>query len=73
MADVSKQSIRIEIDPNEYENTQAAFEEVFFEAVDRMVAEEEEVDFLTSQFFTMRFDRVGKNIAATVTSSEKKG
>lgn len=73
MADVSKQSIRIEIDPNEYENTQVAFEEVFLEAVDRMVGEEEEVDFLTSQFFTMRFDRVGKNIAATITSSEKKG
>lgn len=73
MADVSKQSIRIEIDPNEYENTQVAFEEVFLEAVDRMVGEEDEVDFLTSQFFTMRFDRVGKNIAATITSSEKKG
>lgn len=73
MVDVSKQSIRIEIDPNEYENTQAAFEEVFFEAVDRMVGEEDEVDFLTSQFFTMRFDRVGKNIAVTVTSAEKKG
>lgn len=73
MADVSKQSIRIEIDPNEYENTQVAFEEVFLEAVDRMVGEEDEVDFLTSQFFTMRFDHVGKNIAATITSSEKKG
>lgn len=73
MADVSKQSIRIEIDPNEYENTQVAFEEVFLEAVDRMVGEEDEVDFLTSQFFTMRFDCVGKNIAATITSSEKKG
>lgn len=73
MADVSKQSIRIEIDPNEYENTQVAFEEVFLEAVDRMVGEEDEVEFLTSQFFTMRFDHVGKNIAATITSSEKKG
>lgn len=73
MADVSKQSIRIEIDPNEYESTQVAFEEVFLEAVDRMVGEEDEVDFLTSQFFTMRFDLVGKNIAATITSSEKKG
>ena len=74
MANVSKQSIRIEISPAEYEGDgQALFEDTLYEAVNRLVPEEESQEFLTQHFFTMRFDETDNGtIAATVTASAKR-
>lgn len=75
MANVSKQSIRIEISSAEYEGDgQALFEDTLYEAVNRLVPEEESQEFLTQHFFTMRFDTIPDgSLAATLTASEKKG
>lgn len=74
MANVAKQSIRIELNASDYEDLQTLFEDTLYEAVDRLIPEiEDQPDFLTEQFFTMRFDRLNDGgLAATLTASEKK-
>lgn len=74
MANVFKQSVRIELDPAEFDNVRDLFEETLYEAISRLVADDAQESFLTSQFFTMRFDAAPDGgLAATMTASEKKG
>lgn len=79
MVNIQKQSIKIELDPADFgRNKGELLEETFYEAVDRIIEEsgedEEEIDFLLSKFFTLRFDETQDGgVAATLTSSEKRG
>ena len=74
MANIAKQSIRIELNPSDYYDPQALFEDTLYEAVERLIPDPEfQPELLTEHFFTMRFDKLnGGGLAATLTASEKK-
>lgn len=74
MANIAKQSIRIELNSNGYDDPQALFEDTLYEAVERLIPDPEfQSEFLTEHFFTMRFDKLNDGgLAATLTASEKK-
>ena len=74
MANIAKQSIRIELNSNGYDDPQALFEDTLYEAVERLIPDPEfQPEFLTAHFFTMRFDKLNDGgLAATLTASEKK-
>ena len=74
MANIAKQSIRIELNSNGYDDPQALFEDTLYEAVERLIPDAEfQTECLTEHFFTMRFDKLNDGgLAATLTASEKK-
>ena len=74
MANIAKQSIRIELNSNGYDDPQALFEDTLYEAVERLIPDPEfQPEFLTEHFFTMRFDKLNDGgLAAALTASEKK-
>lgn len=74
MAGIAKKSVRIELNHHEYgDDTQLLIEDTFYEALDSLMPKEGDDDFLTSYFFSMRFDHLNNGgMAATVTASDKK-
>lgn len=80
MANIQKQSIKIELEPEDVNSTAAEIlEDAFYEAISRIVQEsggtpEDEQNLLLSKFFTMRFDETDNDgIAVTLSCSEKRG
>jgi hypothetical protein len=75
MANIAKQSIKIELDNVEYEDNRELLEDTLYTAVSMLAENEQEEDILlTTRFFTLRFDETESGaIAATITASEKRG
>jgi hypothetical protein len=76
MPKINKNSIKVELDPSEYENDfRTLFEETFYEAIEQMsfTTDMKGMDFMLSKFFTVRFDRTKEGaVAATITATSKR-
>ena len=74
MTQITKQSIKIELENEGYESQRDLLEDTLFNAVSMLAENDEEEDLiLTTRFFTLRFDETGNGtIAATITASEKR-
>lgn len=75
MTQITKQSIKIELENEGYESQRDLLEDTLFNAVSMLAENDEEEDLiLTTRFFTLRFDETDSGtIAATITASEKRG
>lgn len=75
MANIAKQSIKIELDTQGYEDNRDLLEDTLYAALSQLAQNEGEEDLLlTTRFFTLRFDETESGaIAATITASEKRG
>lgn len=71
MTNVMKTSVRVDIDPTEYDDPMVLLEDAFWEAA-ALVVPEGEVPEILGRFFTVRFDDNGGEFSATVTATEKK-
>lgn len=71
MTNVMKTSVRVDIDPTEYDDPMVLLEDAFWEAAG-LVVPEGEVSEILGRFFTVRFDDNGGEFSATVTATEKK-
>lgn len=76
MPKINKNSIKVELDPAEYENDfRTMFDETFYEAIEQMSlsTDQNDLDFMLSKFFTVRFDRTKEGaVAATITATSKR-
>lgn len=75
MTQITKQSIKIELENEGYDSQRDLLEDTLFNAVSMLAENDNEEDLiLTTRFFTLRFDETdGGTIAATITASEKRG
>ena len=75
MTQITKQSIKIELENEGYESQRDLLEDTLFNAVSMLAENDDEEDLLlTTRFFTLRFDETDDGtIAATITASEKRG
>lgn len=75
MTQITKQSIKIELENEGYEFQRDLLEDTLFNAVSMLAENDGEEDLiLTTRFFTLRFDETDDGtIAATITASEKRG
>lgn len=75
MTQITKQSIKIELENEGYDSPRDLLEDTLFNAVSMLAENDGEEDLiLTTRFFTLRFDETdGGTIAATITASEKRG
>lgn len=75
MTQITKQSIKIELENEGYESQRDLLEDTLFNAVSMLAENDSEEDLiLTTRFFTLRFDETDSGtIAATITASEKRG
>lgn len=69
MASISKRSVKIEHNINDFDNKTECVEDAFLDAMELILDGNAEPEDL---FFTVRFDVNGDLIASTVTASEKK-
>jgi hypothetical protein len=75
MTQITKQSIKIELENEGNESQRDLLEDTLFNAVSMLAENDEEEDLiLTTRFFTLRFDETDSGtVAATITASEKRG
>lgn len=71
MSNAMKTSVRVDIDPSQYDDSMEMLEDAFFEAAS-LVTPHGTVEEILNHFYTVRFDNNGNELTATVTATEKK-
>lgn len=74
MPPIAKQSVKVELDAEDFEGSVGdLLEDTFYTAISKLVEEKDELDTLLSKFFTFRFDITETGVvAATLTASAKR-
>lgn len=71
MANAMKTSVRVDIDPTQYDDSMEMLEDALWEAAS-LIVPDGNTDEILDRFFTVRFDDNGTEFTATVTATEKK-
>lgn len=71
MANAMKTSVRVDIDPTQYDDSMEMLEDALWEAAS-LIVPDGSTDEILGRFFTVRFDDNGTEFTATVTATEKK-
>lgn len=74
MPPIAKQSVKVELDAEDFEGSvRDLLEDTFYAAIYKLVEEGDETEVLLNRFFTFRFDVTDSGaVAATLTSSAKR-